>query len=71
MNTETRKKDFAVSCIITAAVSVIVVIGLIFHETWYDEVQAYLIARDASLHDIMFYLTHYELVQGLQYRVNF
>ena len=60
MNKETRKMDFAVSCIVTAAVSVIVAIGLIFHETWYDEVQAYLIARDASLHDIMLYLTHYE-----------
>ena len=57
---KTQKKDFITSCIVTAVFSAIVIIGLLFHETWYDEAQAYLIARDASLHDILFYLTHYE-----------
>ncbi len=60
MNIKTEKKGFITSCIATAVFSAIVLIGLIFHETWYDEVQAYMIARDASLHDILFYLPHYE-----------
>ena len=60
MNIKTQKKDLITSCIVTIIFTVVVIIGLYFHETWYDEAQAYLIARDASLHDIMFYLTHYE-----------
>ncbi|MEX1376216.1 MAG: hypothetical protein AB1Z23_01970 [Eubacteriales bacterium] len=31
-----------------------------FHEPWFDEVQAYLIARDASIMDIIFRIPHYE-----------
>ena len=31
-----------------------------FHEPWLDEAQAWLIARDASYHDIIFTLPHYE-----------
>lgn len=31
-----------------------------FHEPWYDEAQAWLIARDASLKEILFELPHYE-----------
>ena len=31
-----------------------------FHEPWFDEVQAWLIARDAPLHDILFVIPHYE-----------
>lgn len=31
-----------------------------FHEPWFDEAQAWLIARDASLQDILFSLPHYE-----------
>lgn len=34
--------------------------GTFFHEPWFDEIQAYLIARDASFHDIFFVLPHYE-----------
>lgn len=60
MNMKTQKNDLIMSCIVTLIFTVVVIIGLCFHETWYDEAQAYLIARDASLHDIMFYLTHYE-----------
>lgn len=57
---KTKNSGFVTSCIVTAIFSAIVIIGLFFHETWYDEAQAYLIARDASLHDILFYLPHYE-----------
>ncbi len=33
---------------------------LCFHEPWYDEAQAWLIARDASWSDLLFVLPHYE-----------
>lgn len=60
MSTKNNRKEFITSCIVTVILSAAVLMGLIFHETWYDEAQAYLIARDASLHDILFYLPHYE-----------
>jgi len=31
-----------------------------FHEPWYDEAQAWMIAREASYSDILFFLPHYE-----------
>ncbi len=31
-----------------------------YHEPWYDEAQAWLIARDGSWHDIFFLIPHYE-----------
>lgn len=39
---------------------IFMVIIMYFHEPWYDEAQAWLIARDASLKDILFILPHYE-----------
>lgn len=36
-----------------------------FHEPWTDEAQAWLIARDCSLHDIFFTRLHYEGSPGL------
>lgn len=33
---------------------------LVFHEPWYDEAQAWLIARDASLREMLFVIPHYE-----------
>ena len=44
---------FAVYCISWILVSV-------FHEPWFDEAEAWQIARDASLKDILFVLPHYE-----------
>ena len=32
----------------------------VFHEPWFDEAQSWLIARDASIRDILFYIPHYE-----------
>ena len=31
-----------------------------FHEPWFEEAQSWLIAPDASIHDILFYIPHYE-----------
>lgn len=36
------------------------IIIMYFHEPWFDEAQAWLIARDASLKEILFVLPHYE-----------
>ncbi|SFW30483.1 hypothetical protein [Ruminococcus flavefaciens] len=55
-----KNKDNIISLILIAIVSTLVIIGLIFHEPWFDEAQAYLIARDASWHDIFFFWPHYE-----------
>lgn len=41
-------------------ISVTALIGLYFHEPWFDEAQAWLIGRDASLYDILFVIPHYE-----------
>lgn len=39
---------------------VCMIIIMYFHEPWFDEAQAWLIARDASLKEILFVLPHYE-----------
>ena len=31
-----------------------------FHEPWYDEIQAFSLARDASIKELIFYIPHYE-----------
>jgi hypothetical protein len=39
---------------------VCMIIIMYFHEPWFDEAQAWLIARDASIKEILFVLPHYE-----------
>lgn len=39
---------------------IFMIIIMYFHEPWFDEAQAWLIARDASLKEILFVLPHYE-----------
>ena len=36
------------------------IIMFFFHELWYDEIQAYMLAKDASFHELFFVATHYE-----------
>ena len=36
------------------------IVMFVFHELWYDEIQAYMLAMDASWHDLIFDVTHYE-----------
>ncbi len=50
------KPEMAVLFIYMSALAAI----MIFHEPWFDEAQAWLIARDAPIRDIMFLLPHYE-----------
>ena len=60
MKEKKNNRNLLTGVIITVAVTVIAVFGAFIHEPWFDEAQAYVVARDASLHDILFYLPHYE-----------
>lgn len=40
--------------------SALLIVIMYFHEPWFDEAQSWLIARDASLQDIIFTIPHYE-----------
>ena len=44
---------FCVFCFFLIFVSV-------FHEPWFDEAQVWMIARDASLYELLFVIPHYE-----------
>lgn len=55
-----KKADIITAVAVTVVFNILILVGLFFHEPWFDEAQAYLIARDASLHDILMYWTHYE-----------
>lgn len=55
-----KNRDIFFGLLISAAVTVIAVIGMVFHEPWYEEAQPYLVGRDASWHDVIFLIPHYE-----------
>ncbi|WP_303787737.1 hypothetical protein [Ruminococcus flavefaciens] len=55
-----KNKDNIISLLYILILSALVITGSYFHEPWFDEAQAYLLARDASWHDIIFFWTHYE-----------
>ena len=49
-----------VGLVVTVIYAVLLILVSIVHEPWYDEAQAWQIAKEASYHDILFYLPHYE-----------
>jgi len=49
-----------VGLVVTVLYAVLLILVSIVHEPWYDEAQAWQIAKEASYHDILFYLPHYE-----------
>ena len=55
-----KNSDIVVSVIVTVIVTLLALIGLYCHEPWFDEAQAYLLARDSSWHDVLIRWTHYE-----------
>lgn len=55
---EKRRKRFDWLIIILYVILLIIVIS--FHEPWYDEIQAWLIAKSANLWKIIFEIPHYE-----------
>lgn len=55
-NAKVHWPEFLILCAYVFLLSVF----MYFHEPWYDEAQAWLIARDASWKDIFFLIPHYE-----------
>ena len=53
---KTLSRDRLTGVIMFFMLTALSVSGIFFHEPWFDEIQAYLIARDASFHDIFFVL---------------
>lgn len=59
-NLITDKKKVTVHRIVLAIYCVLHLVMTIFHEPWYDEAEAWQIARCASVKDILFTIPHYE-----------
>lgn len=55
-----NKKEHRLASLLFILISSLSIVGLCFHEPWFDEAQAWLIARDASLKDLLFVIPHYE-----------
>ena len=60
MKEEKKKYDLITGIVVTVVVSIAVIVGMSFHEPWFDEAQAWQIARSASLREILFEIPHYE-----------
>ena len=46
--------------VVTVIYTALIIWISVFHELWFDEAQAWMIAKDASLYDILFKIPHYE-----------
>jgi len=57
INSIDRKK---VGTVVLILYAIVIISTILVHEPWWDEAQAFIIARDASYSDILFYLPHYE-----------
>lgn len=55
-----EKKCIKVEWLLFAVYATALVVTSCFHEPWYDEAQAWQIARSASIRDLLFYIPHYE-----------
>lgn len=62
-----EKKRKSIEWLIFAAYAVSLIVISCFHEPWYDEAEAWQMARGASLHDLLFYIPHYEGHPSLWY----
>ena len=60
MDNTKKKGSLAFGLVMTLILTAIGVIGLVFHEPWYEEAQPYLVARDASWYEVIFVIPHYE-----------
>ncbi len=64
---EKNKKN--VEWLIFAFYAISLIVISCFHEPWYDEAEAWQMARGASLHDLLFYIPHYEGHPSLWYLI--
>lgn len=55
-----KSYDKKLNIVVLFTYSILLLFVIYFHEPWYDEAQSWLIARDASYYDMLFYIPHYE-----------
>lgn len=55
-----RARPTAPAVVVTVLYAALIVWITVFHELWFDEAQAWTIAKDASVFDIIFRIPHYE-----------
>ncbi len=60
-----RRREGAILAVTWACFTTIVLLVVYHHEPWFDEAQAWLIARDNSLFEMLFRRLHYEGTPGL------
>ena len=53
-------KEKSLNRILLCVFCFLLIIILAFHEPWFDEAQVWMIARDASLYELLFVIPHYE-----------
>ncbi|MBP5732670.1 MAG: hypothetical protein J6W66_02420, partial [Lachnospiraceae bacterium] len=68
-NMKTKKQSQIIEWLIFAAYAVLLIVIACFHEPWYDEAEAWQMARGASIHDLLFYIPHYEGHPSLWYLI--
>ena len=55
-----RRKPFKIEVVVLVVYAIALAVIMNFHEPWFDEAQAWLIARDATIREIISSITHYE-----------
>ena len=53
-------KSKVIECFFFILFMVLTIIMYIYHEPWYDEIQAWMVASDASVGEMIWHLPHYE-----------
>ena len=64
-----EKQSKTIEWLIFAAYAILLIVISCFHEPWYDEAEAWQMARGASIHDLLFYIPHYEGHPSLWYLI--
>lgn len=57
---QTQKKSYFFEAMTLLLYAVALIFIMYYHEPWFDEAQAWLIARDATIREILTSITHYE-----------
>ena len=55
-----RVESYVPFIVVTVIYTALIIWISVFHELWFDEAQTWMIAKDASLYDILFKIPHYE-----------
>ena len=54
------KENRGIEILVLGIFIALTILLFFFHELWYDEIQAYMLAKDAPFHELIFVATHYE-----------